>query len=83
MCSVNEPAAGNTELQLGTGKQHETETSRDETLRCHGTRWYSRGYLPHCHKYGLLQSITFRLADSLPQTVLKQLEQELASLPQY
>ncbi len=43
--------------------------------------WYSRGYLPHFDAPGTLQFITFRLADSLPQTVLKQLEQELAQLP--
>ncbi|WP_082678634.1 transposase [Chlorobium limicola] len=40
--------------------------------------WYSRGYLPHCDRIGLLQSITFRLADSLPQELLKQLELEVA-----
>ncbi|NHQ60563.1 transposase [Chlorobium sp. BLA1] len=42
--------------------------------------WYSRGYLPHCDRIGLLQSITFRLADSLPQEVLKQFELEIASV---
>lgn len=40
--------------------------------------WYSRGYLPHCDRTGLIQSITFRLADSLPQDVLKRLELEVA-----
>ncbi len=43
--------------------------------------WYSRGYLPHLDAAGLLQSITFRLADSLPQEKLKQLEEELAAKP--
>jgi len=43
--------------------------------------WYSRGYLPHLDVPGILQFITFRLADSLPQTVLKQLEQELVQIP--
>ncbi|MFZ2448967.1 MAG: transposase [Methylovulum miyakonense] len=43
--------------------------------------WYSRGYLPHFDAPGTLQFITFRLADSLPQTVLKQLERELEQLP--
>ena len=38
--------------------------------------WYTRGYLPHRHRAGLLQSITFRLADSLPQSKLKHVEQE-------
>ncbi len=82
MCSVNEPAAGNAEPQLGTVEQNETGAVREEASICHETRWYSRGYLPHCDKYGLLQSITFRLADSPPHTVLKQLEQELASRQQ-
>jgi REP element-mobilizing transposase RayT len=29
--------------------------------------WYSRGYLPHIDQPGLIQAITFRLADSLPR----------------
>jgi len=44
-------------------------------------RYYSRGYLPHLDDVTKLQSITFRLADSLPQNKLHQLEQELAHLP--
>jgi putative transposase len=44
--------------------------------------WYSRGYLPHRDRSHLLQSITFRLADSLPQTELKQLEKKLQLLPE-
>ncbi len=39
--------------------------------------WYSRGYIPHRNKLHLLQSITFRLADTLPQKILIQLEKEL------
>lgn len=38
--------------------------------------WHSRGYLPHCDVPGLLQSITFRLADSLPVEVLHRLLQD-------
>jgi len=38
--------------------------------------WHSRGYLPHCDTPGLLQSITFRLVDSLPADALKRLLQE-------
>jgi REP element-mobilizing transposase RayT len=30
--------------------------------------WHSRGYLPHFDNPGTLQSITFRLADTLPQS---------------
>ena len=41
--------------------------------------WHSRGYLPHCDVPGLLQAITFRLADSLPDEVLHRLLQEETS----
>lgn len=41
--------------------------------------WYRRN-LPHRNKEGLIQSITFRLADSLPQSVLATLEEELKHL---
>ncbi len=43
--------------------------------------WYCRGYLPHRDHPGLLQSITYRLADSLPSSVLHAIEAELSSLP--
>ena len=59
---------GNAEPQLGSRLQ-----STDHPAKV----WYSRGYLPHCDQMGLLQSITFRLADSLPQEKLKQLEETL------
>jgi putative transposase len=38
--------------------------------------WHSRGYLPHCDTPGLLQAITFRLADSLPVDVIARLLQQ-------
>ncbi len=57
---------GNAEPQLGN---HSQIPQKHE--------WYSRGYLPHRDRIGLLQSITFRLADSLPQEKLAQLKQEL------
>jgi len=31
--------------------------------------WHSRGYLPHLDVAGLLQFVTFHLADSLPKTI--------------
>ncbi|MDA3798009.1 MAG: transposase [Kiritimatiellae bacterium] len=43
--------------------------------------WSSRGYLPHYDNVHLVQSITFRLADSLPQNMLEQLEIELRQIP--
>jgi putative DNA methylase len=39
--------------------------------------WHSRGYLPHWEAGEVAQSITFRLADSLPGAVLDQLRDEL------
>ncbi len=41
--------------------------------------WFSRGYLPHFDVPDLLQSITFRLADSLPQEALDEMARELAA----
>ena len=39
--------------------------------------WHSRGYLPHCDVPGLIQSIVFRLYDSVPNSVLSQWKKEL------
>ena len=36
--------------------------------------WHSRGYLPHFDEAHLVQSITFRLYDSLPASVLAKLK---------
>lgn len=36
--------------------------------------WYSRGYLPHFDHPGLIQMVTFRLADALPVPLLQTLE---------
>ena len=41
--------------------------------------WYTRGYIPHFDRPGLIQGITFRLADSLPAHVLVSLDQEFPS----
>jgi REP element-mobilizing transposase RayT len=42
------------------------------------TGWHSRGYLPHFDAGEVFQSITFRLAGSMPQTLLEQWKRELA-----
>ena len=42
--------------------------------------WYSRGYIPHRDAAHLIQSVTYRLADSLPQEKLKLLNDELTHL---
>ena len=41
--------------------------------------WHA-GNLPHRNKEGLIQFITFRLADSLPQVVLQEIELEINNL---
>ena len=72
------PIPGNAEPQLGTTAPRSTAPSGGTT---HPTKvWYSRGYLPHYDQMGLLQFITFRLADSLPQDKLQQLEEELKEI---
>ncbi len=50
---------------------------REET----GVRWYSRGYLPHYDDIQKFQTVTFRLADSLPAQTLAELEAELERHP--
>ncbi len=40
-------------------------------------QWHSRGYLPHCDHPGLVQSITFRLDDSVPANVIERWRAEL------
>lgn len=45
--------------------------------------WYSRGYLPHLDAGSeLLQTVTFRLADSLPAEALDRWHREIESMPQ-
>jgi REP-associated tyrosine transposase len=43
--------------------------------------WYKRGYLPHYDTGDIYQMITYRLADSLPQARLKQIDAELKLIP--
>ncbi|QQL44279.1 REP-associated tyrosine transposase [Sulfuriroseicoccus oceanibius] len=48
----------------------------------HGPNWHSRGYLPHFDSNNHVQSITFRLADSLPTAALEALKTELTKAPE-
>jgi putative transposase len=41
--------------------------------------WHSRGYLPHFDGGEIAQTVTFRLADSLPRTVLERWKSEVAA----
>lgn len=46
----------------------------------HHKGWYSRGYLPHLDTTGLIQGITFRLADSMPASKVEQWKIEATSV---
>ena len=39
--------------------------------------WHSRGYLPHYDRPGLIQGITFRLADSVPLARIEAWKKEM------
>jgi putative transposase len=63
---------------------------RHPTISSPQSEWRSRGYLPHFDpsntnrslgSIALIQHVTFRLADSLPQSELDRIESELESLP--
>ncbi len=70
---------GNAELQLGR-RETDTRLEPGAPRKSAPRGWYSRGYLPHMDVPGLVQSVTFRLADSLPRENLYQMERELAAL---
>lgn len=40
--------------------------------------WHSRGYLPHWDHPGMIQSVNFRLDDSLPMSLIEKWKTELA-----
>lgn len=47
----------------------------------HPEEWHIGRNLPHRNSKHLIQSITFRMADSMPQNVLRNIEEELKTLP--
>ncbi len=70
--------SGNAEPQLGINNyQAKPELGTSGSV----VGWHSRGYLPHFDTPSVLQSMTFRLADSLPPEKLRELERELAVKP--
>ena len=75
---MSEAIPGNADVPVGMHAEKPTETPPLTDVPRKG--WYSRGYLPHRDEAHLLQSITFRLADSLPQKKLKELEAHLETL---
>jgi putative transposase len=52
--------------QLVDGKNRWSRPLTDEEKALGFLGWHERGYLPHCDLPGLVQFVTFRLADSLP-----------------
>ncbi|MGE0132322.1 MAG: transposase [Blastocatellales bacterium] len=70
--AIGDAVAGSAERLLGVSSQRSSSPHLG---------WYSRGYLPHRDHPGLLQFITYRLADSLPAAVLERMEAELGELP--
>jgi len=55
--------------------------SKDKARQTGTPGWYSRGYLPHFSGEQVTQTVTFRLFDSMPQSVLDRWRQELKHLP--
>ncbi|MBN1602490.1 MAG: hypothetical protein JW915_12835 [Chitinispirillaceae bacterium] len=47
---------------------------RIDSIICRG---YSRGYLPHFDEIGVVQHITYHLADSIPRHLHKDLQRKL------
>ncbi len=52
--------------QLVEGKNRWSRQLTDEERALGFLGWHERGYLPHCDFPGLVQFVTFRLADSMP-----------------
>lgn len=77
-------APGNADVPVGMdgmdGINADEDVGAPRDVGVPGREWYSRGYLPHRDAAHLIQFVTYRLADSLPQEKLKLLNDELAHL---
>lgn len=71
---------GNAEVLVGKGTKPNEDTAAPQNTVA--KTWYSRGYLPHRDEAHLLQSITYRLADSLPEEKLRVLGEEIRTMPE-
>jgi len=70
---------GNANLPIGALKRANKAKNAIQENGVPG--WHSRGYLPHFESAEVTQHVTFHLADSLPQAILRQLEAELKTFP--
>ena len=52
--------------ELVAGKNRWSRPLTDQQRALGFLGWHERGYLPHCDFPGLVQFVTFRLADSMP-----------------
>lgn len=82
MTSIKKTSPDDVEFQLRKesvkSELHATRTYAQHFTKSFGLpgEWHATK-LPHRNKPGLIQFITFRLADSLPQVVLRQIENEI------
>jgi REP element-mobilizing transposase RayT len=79
MSSVEKKPSLTLSFPLSSKKISQVITSADSPIPHRG--WHSRGYLPHWDHPGMVQSINFRLADSLPMSVISKMEFELSLQP--
>jgi REP element-mobilizing transposase RayT len=59
---------------LVEGKRRWSSRNQREDARAGFRGWHERGYLPHRDEPGLIQFVTFRLADSFPQSLRSEWE---------
>ena len=59
------------------GEPAARDSPEDEAPPPAGRGWYSRGYLPHCDSSHVIQSISYRLNDSLPTQVLERMQADI------
>lgn len=68
------------------GNEQDARATNDKRSRLNAENlrsgFHTRGYLPHIKVEGATYFVTFRLADSLPQSVLAQIEEERTALLQ-
>ena len=64
--------------QLVEGKNQWSRPLTEEEKALGFLGWHERGYLPHCDFPGLIQFVTFRLADSMPSSRRAEWEHLLA-----
>lgn len=71
---------GSWDRRVALGKSEEMPTASQRSQESQG--WYSRGYLPHFDAAGLVQHITFHLADSLPKEAIERMQTQFDGIPE-